>query len=70
MNEFRPTYLLNGLLYATVGVMLLLAALAVAGRVAGVDLRKELCENRNVGVAILAGALALAFAVIIAAALH
>jgi uncharacterized protein DUF350 len=66
LNEFRPAYLLNGLLYAAAGIVLLFAALAAAGRLAGVDLRKELCENRNVAVAILA----LALAIIIAAALH
>jgi hypothetical protein len=66
VNEFRPVYLLNGLVYAAAGIVLLFAALAAAGRLARADLRKELCENRNVAVAILA----LALAMIIAAALH
>jgi uncharacterized membrane protein YjfL (UPF0719 family) len=70
MNELRPIYLLNGLLYAAAGILLLLAALAAVVGLSGVDLRREICEHRNLAAAALTGALAVALAIIIAAALH
>ena len=61
---------LNALLFACLGLVVFTVALAVAGRAAGFDLRKQIVEERNVAAAIIAGAVVLAMAWIIAAAMH
>jgi putative membrane protein len=67
MTDFPP---LNALIFATLGVMAFLAALAVAIKLAPFDVWKQVVEERNTAVAIVAGAVALGLCWIIAAAMH
>ena len=62
--------LLNGLLFAALGIIAYAIAFAILAKAAPVNLWKEVIQERNVAVAILAGAVALGLAWIIAAALH
>ncbi len=62
--------LLNGLLFALLGVVVFAIAFAILSKAAPFDLWKELVQERNIAVAILAGAVALGLAWIIAATLH
>jgi uncharacterized membrane protein YjfL (UPF0719 family) len=67
MTEFP---LLNALLYTAAGVLVFLAAFALAVRLAPLDFWKQIVEERNVAAAILAAGVALALGWIVAATLH
>lgn len=62
--------LLNALMYAVLGVILLVASFVVWDKMTPYDLWKQIVEERNVALAILAGAMALGIAIIVAAAVH
>lgn len=72
--EFHVGSLLNGVLYAALGVVLLIVVLTVTNSVleklTPYDLKKEILEKQNTAMAVLAGLAALGVATIIAAALH
>jgi uncharacterized membrane protein YjfL (UPF0719 family) len=67
MTEFP---LLNAAIYAGVGVVVYVLALAFVAKLARFDFKKEIAGERNVPAAIVAAAMALGIAWIIAAALH
>ncbi|MGD0580866.1 MAG: DUF350 domain-containing protein [Bryobacteraceae bacterium] len=72
--EFHLGSLLNGVMYAVLGVVVLIVVLTVSNSVleklTPYDLKKEILEKQNTAVAVLAGLAALGAAIIIAAALH
>jgi putative membrane protein len=61
---------LNAIIFAAIGVLVFLAALAIAAKLAPFDVRKQIVEERNLAVAVLAGTVALAMGWIVAAAMH
>jgi uncharacterized membrane protein YjfL (UPF0719 family) len=67
MSEFP---VLNALVFAVLGVLVFVIALAIVAKLAPFHVRKEIVEERNVAAAILAGAVALGLCWIIAAAMH
>ena len=62
--------LLNGVIFAALGIALFAFAFAILSKAAPFDLWKEIAQEHNVAAAILAGAVALGIAWIIAAAVH
>jgi len=62
--------LLNGLIFAALGVLLFVIAFSLIVKLAPLDLWKEVGQERNVAAAILAAAVALGICWIIAATLH
>jgi uncharacterized membrane protein YjfL (UPF0719 family) len=62
--------ILNGLIFASVGIVIFAAAFALLSKLAPFDLWKELAQERNVAVAVFAGAVALGICWIVAAAVH
>jgi uncharacterized membrane protein YjfL (UPF0719 family) len=67
MSEFP---VLNALVFAVLGVLVFVIALAIVAKLAPFHVWKEIVEERNVAAAILAGAVALGLCWIIAAAMH
>ena len=67
MTEFP---MVNALLFAGLGLLVFLAALALARKLLPFDLRKEIIEERNMAAAILAAAVVLGTAWIVAATMH
>jgi uncharacterized membrane protein YjfL (UPF0719 family) len=67
MSEFP---VLNGLVFAILGVLLYVIALAIVAKLAPFPVWKEIVGERNIAAAILAGAVALGLCWIIAAAMH
>jgi uncharacterized membrane protein YjfL (UPF0719 family) len=70
MTEFHPSYLLNAVVYAAVGIVIFLIAFAAIDRIVPYPLWKEIVENKNVALAILIGAISIGLCTIIAAAMH
>jgi uncharacterized membrane protein YjfL (UPF0719 family) len=72
--EFHIGALLNGVIYALIGVIVLIVVLAathgVLKKLTPYDLKTEIIDKQNTAVAVLAGLAALGVAIIIAAALH
>lgn len=62
--------MVNALIFAGLGLLIFLAALAVAVKLLPFDLRKEIVGERNVAAGILAAAVVLGMAWIVAAAMH
>jgi uncharacterized membrane protein YjfL (UPF0719 family) len=62
--------LLNALIFAALGIALFVAAFWIVAKLAPFDLWKQLAEERNLAVAIFAGAVALGLCWIIAATMH
>ena len=62
--------ILNGLIFASAGIVLFVIAAAMLLRLTPLKLWREIIEERNVAAAVFAGALAIALALIIAAAMH
>ncbi|HCB75007.1 MAG TPA: DUF350 domain-containing protein [Sphingomonas bacterium] len=62
--------LLNTLLYAGVGIFVFLVGFFILDLLTPGKLWQEIHDQRNIGVAIVAGAMALGLAIIVAAAIH
>jgi putative membrane protein len=62
--------LLNAAVFAALGVLLFLLAGAVLLKLTPLKLWREIVDEHNVAVAVFAGAVAIAIALIIAAAMH
>jgi len=61
---------LNAVIFATLGVALFAIAAVILLKLTPLRLWRELLEERNIAVAIFAGAVAIALGLIIAAAMH
>lgn len=68
--EFHFGYVLNALVFAIIGIVLLVLGFIAWDKVTPYDLWKEIVEKQNIALAIFAGLMALGIAVIIAAAVH
>jgi putative membrane protein len=62
--------LLNAVIFASLGIAVFAVAAAILLKLAPLNLWRELVEQRNVAVAIFAGAAALGICWIVAAAMH
>lgn len=70
MDLINPVYLLNSLLYSLLGVAMFWIAFIVIDKLTPYDLWKEIVEEKNLALAIVAGAMCLGVAIIVASAIH
>ncbi len=70
MDIINPSYLLNSLLYSLIGVALFWISFIVIDKLTPYDLWKEIVEEKNISLAIVAGAMCLGIALIVASAIH
>ena len=70
MTEFHLAYVLNALVFATLGILIFIVAFAVVDKLTPYALWKEIVEDHNVALAIMVGAMSIGICVIIAAAVH
>lgn len=61
---------LNALIFAVLGVVILVVSFMLWDRITPYDLWKEIIEKHNMALAIFAGFMALGIAIIVAAAVH
>jgi putative membrane protein len=67
----QTQYLLNSILYAVVGIIILVTVFVIVEKATPKhNLWKEIVENKNSALAIVAGFFMLAMAIIIASAIH
>jgi putative membrane protein len=60
----------NSLVYTVIGVLIFWLAFIIVDKITPYNLWKELVEEKNVALAIVVGAMCLAIAIIVAAAIH
>lgn len=70
MIENLAQNLVAAILFAALGIGVLLAALAIIDRMTPYTLWKEIIDEHNTALAVLLGALSLGVSIIIAAAIH
>ncbi len=70
MSEFHPGYLLNAIVYATLGIIIFVISFAVIDWITPYHLWKEIVEDKNLALAVLVGAMSIGMCIIIAAAVH
>ena len=68
--EFHLGNLVNALVYAIIGIIMLAASFIIWDWLTPYDLWGEIVEKQNMALAVFSGLLALAVGVIIAAAVH
>lgn len=70
MNDFHPGYLLNAIVYATLGIAIFVIAFLLIDKLTPYHLWKEIVQDKNLALAVLIGAMSIGMCMIIAAAVH
>jgi len=68
--DFHLGSLINALIYAVMGIVILIVAFVAWDKITPYDLWKEIVEKQNISLAIFAGLMALGIAIIVASAVH
>lgn len=68
--EFHFGAMMNALIYAVFGVVILVVSFIVWDKITPYDLWAEIVEKQNSALAIFAGLMALGIAIIVASAVH
>ena len=66
----KPAIFFGSILYALIGVLVFWISFVIVDKVTPYDLWGEIIEKKNVALAIVVGAMAIAIALIVAAAIH
>jgi uncharacterized membrane protein YjfL (UPF0719 family) len=66
----KPAVFFGSILYALVGVLVFWITFAIIDKLTPADLWGEIVEKKNVALAIVVGAKAIAIGIIVAAAIH
>jgi putative membrane protein len=70
LEWLKPSVILGTILYAVIGVVVLWLSFAVIDKITPYKLWDELCEKKNVALAIVVGSMFIAIGQIVAAAIH
>ncbi|TXI84383.1 MAG: DUF350 domain-containing protein [Crocinitomicaceae bacterium] len=71
MNElFHMKYIVASILYSFIGVAILVISFWIIEKISPENLWKELVQNKNTAIAIVAAAFMISIAIIIASAIH
>jgi putative membrane protein len=66
----KPGVFFGSILYALIGVLVFWISFVIVDKVTPYDLWSEIIEKKNVALAIVVGAMAIAIGLIVAAAIH
>lgn len=67
---FQLSAFINAIIYAVLGVVILVISFVLWDKITPYDLWKEIVEKNNVALAIFSGLMALGIAIIVASAVH
>ena len=70
LEWLRPAAFFGSLLYALVGVLIFWVSFVIIDKLTPYDLWAEICEKKNLALAIVVAAMCLGISVIVAAAIH
>ena len=66
----KPAVFFGSILYAVIGVLVFWIAFVIVDKVTPYRLWEEICEKKNMALAIVVGSMAIAIGLIVAAAIH
>jgi uncharacterized membrane protein YjfL (UPF0719 family) len=66
----KPGVFFGSILYAVIGVLIFWIAFVIVDKVTPYRLWEEICEKKNMALAIVVGSMAIAIGLIVAAAIH
>ncbi|MBE0657027.1 MAG: DUF350 domain-containing protein [Bryobacteraceae bacterium] len=67
---FQLSAFINAVVYAVLGVVILVVSFTIWDKISPYELWKEIVEKHNMALAIFAGLMALGIAIIVASAVH
>lgn len=70
MDWLKPSVVLGSVLYAVIGVVVLWLSFVVIDKLTPYKLWEEICERKNLALAVVVGAMFIAIGQIVAAAIH
>lgn len=70
LEWLRPGVVLGSILYAVIGVIVLWLSFVVIDKLTPYKLWDEICEKKNLALAVVVGAMFIAIGQIVAAAIH
>ena len=70
LDWLKPGIVLGSVLYAVIGVVVLWLSFVVIDKLTPYKLWEEICDRKNVALAIVVGAMCIAIGLIVAAAVH
>jgi uncharacterized membrane protein YjfL (UPF0719 family) len=70
MEWLKPAAFFGSMLYALIGVSIFWICFVIIDKVTPYDLWAEICEKKNVALAIVVGAMCIAIGLIVSAAVH
>ncbi|CAD5373727.1 conserved hypothetical protein [Rubrivivax sp. A210] len=70
LDWLKPAIVLGSVLYAVIGVAVLWLSFVVIDKLTPYKLWEEICDRKNVALAIVVGAMFIAIGQIVAAAIH
>jgi putative membrane protein len=70
MTESTVGYVLNAVIFAFLGIAIFVVTFLILDKLTPYDLWREICENKNLALAVMLGAMSLGLCIIIAAAVH
>ena len=70
MTEFNPTYVVNALVFALLGIVIFVATFVIIDKLTPFHLWNEIVKEKNLALAVLLGAMSIGLCIIIAAAVH
>jgi uncharacterized membrane protein YjfL (UPF0719 family) len=70
LEWLKPAALFGSMLYALIGVAIFWICFVIIDKVTPYDLWAEICERKNVALAIVVGAMCIAIGLIVSAAVH
>ncbi|WP_140634623.1 DUF350 domain-containing protein [Methylibium rhizosphaerae] len=70
LEWLRPAAFFGSLIYALVGVVIFWVSFVIIDKLTPYDLWAEICEKKNLALAIVVAAMCLGISVIVAAAIH
>ena len=66
----KPAVFFGSILYARIGVMVFWISFLIVDKLTPFDLWREICEKKNVALAIVVGSMCIAIGLIVSAAIH
>jgi uncharacterized membrane protein YjfL (UPF0719 family) len=70
MTEFQPIYVINALVFAFLGIAIFVVTFLILDKLTPYDLWREICEQKNLALAVMLGSMSIGLCIIIAAAVH
>ena len=70
MEWLKPAAFFGSMLYALIGVAIFWICFVIVDKLTPYDLWAEICEKKNVALAIVVGAMCIAIGLIVSAAVH